>query len=318
MHINPFGLGIRLKTSTNNLFWNWKYYKMTNAVIQNKNLDVVSDMFAGHLNNMVFYRSSSAAQVMDMDLSIPPNESLLQTKIMRERKIMLHSLLQSAPQDYTFKLTAFDMDTNDAILLFSRGVASKLNTIFRAGIREEHIACLETDNTFNIYFHADAKYDVYNWNPVIAGLTDLPLDQNRSKIVFMPQNNDTLNVVIFLIDSSGQNGRFYFAKGSIPYTGIPEQTIPQAVMSYRIFPNPFRNMLSIDLKLPVPTKTNIQIYNVKGQRVCSLVSDVLLQKGEHTISWNGKDEYGKAMASGIYFLKGLAGEKAFTRKILKY
>ncbi|MCK4312438.1 MAG: T9SS type A sorting domain-containing protein, partial [Candidatus Cloacimonetes bacterium] len=46
----------------------------------------------------------------------------------------------------------------------------------------------------------------------------------------------------------------------------------------------------------------IIIYNIKGQKVKTLFNE-LLPAGEHSVVWNGRDNYGKSVSSGIYFYK---------------
>jgi flagellar hook assembly protein FlgD len=59
----------------------------------------------------------------------------------------------------------------------------------------------------------------------------------------------------------------------------------------------------------------INIYNIKGQKVRELVNGVY-PPGEHKVVWNGKDDNGLAVGSGIYFYRMIAGEYAETRKML--
>ncbi|MDD2231021.1 MAG: T9SS type A sorting domain-containing protein, partial [Candidatus Cloacimonetes bacterium] len=70
----------------------------------------------------------------------------------------------------------------------------------------------------------------------------------------------------------------------------------------RNYPNPFNPSTSISFILPQTGKTNLSIYNMKGQKVCTL-ADKALDKGHHTITWDGTDANGRSVSSGIYFAK---------------
>ncbi|MDP8267359.1 MAG: FlgD immunoglobulin-like domain containing protein [Candidatus Tenebribacter davisii] len=68
------------------------------------------------------------------------------------------------------------------------------------------------------------------------------------------------------------------------------------------YPNPFNPTTNIDFSIKEDSYVSLQIYNVKGQIVKTLVADDM-QAGFHNIVWNGKNESGKSVSSGIYFSK---------------
>ncbi len=59
----------------------------------------------------------------------------------------------------------------------------------------------------------------------------------------------------------------------------------------------------------------IDIYNVKGQKVITLV-DEQMSAGHHSVVWNGKDDSGRNAASGIYFSRMRSGKYTATRKLI--
>ena len=52
--------------------------------------------------------------------------------------------------------------------------------------------------------------------------------------------------------------------------------------------------------IPEDTKVTITLYNIQGQKVKTLVNEIM-SAGNHQVFWNGKDENNKKVASGIYF-----------------
>ena len=66
------------------------------------------------------------------------------------------------------------------------------------------------------------------------------------------------------------------------------------------YPNPFNPTTTIDFSLIADSFVSLTIYNVRGQKVKTLVSDEL-QTGYHSMIWNGTNESGKSVSSGIYF-----------------
>jgi hypothetical protein len=69
------------------------------------------------------------------------------------------------------------------------------------------------------------------------------------------------------------------------------------------YPNPFNPAASIRFSLAEPTRVSLTIYNLLGQKTKSLLMKQHYPEGSHTIIWNGKDEYGKDAASGVYFYR---------------
>ncbi|MBP8705693.1 MAG: T9SS type A sorting domain-containing protein, partial [Candidatus Cloacimonas sp.] len=80
------------------------------------------------------------------------------------------------------------------------------------------------------------------------------------------------------------------------------------------YPNPFNPATTIAFTLAKADKVEIVIYNLKGQKVKTLLSDNLLA-GNHSIVWDGKDDKGKTLSSGIYLVKMKTGKTIDTRKI---
>ena len=86
--------------------------------------------------------------------------------------------------------------------------------------------------------------------------------------------------------------------------GTLDQNIefPVKVASTTNYPNPFNPTTTISFSIPNESKINLLVYNIRGQKIKSLVN-VILDKGKHSVVWNGVDESGKSVSSGIYFYK---------------
>jgi hypothetical protein len=66
------------------------------------------------------------------------------------------------------------------------------------------------------------------------------------------------------------------------------------------YPNPFNPSTTISFDIPVSSSVTLRVFNVIGQEVRALVQGTLSQ-GRHDVVWNGLDDAGRALASGIYF-----------------
>ena len=69
------------------------------------------------------------------------------------------------------------------------------------------------------------------------------------------------------------------------------------------YPNPFNPITNISFSLPQDSKVDLNIYNIRGQKVRMLADSEFRVKGTQMIQWNGDDNYGKRASSGIYFYK---------------
>ncbi len=70
---------------------------------------------------------------------------------------------------------------------------------------------------------------------------------------------------------------------------------------YASFPNPFNPETSISFSLPGNQTAALCVYNLKGQKVKTLVPNSTMTAGLHRVVWNGCDETGKQVGSGVYF-----------------
>ena len=70
--------------------------------------------------------------------------------------------------------------------------------------------------------------------------------------------------------------------------------------SCKAYPNPFNPYINISYSLPVTEKVEINIFNLTGQRVKTLINTTQ-SPGEYSFVWNGKNTNGIMMQSGIYF-----------------
>ena len=82
-----------------------------------------------------------------------------------------------------------------------------------------------------------------------------------------------------------------------------------------VHPNPFNPQVEIRFEVRNAGYVDAVVYDVRGAMVRRLVGEDLV-KGVHAISWNGKDQRGVEVGSGMYFLRITNGGVAETRKLL--
>ncbi len=94
-------------------------------------------------------------------------------------------------------------------------------------------------------------------------------------------------------------------------------TIPVADLSLSNYPNPFNPETTIAFNLPESGNVRLDIYNICGQKVTTLINKEL-SAGNHQFVWNGKNQQGNTMPSGIYLYRVDAdgGRYTSTKKML--
>jgi hypothetical protein len=91
---------------------------------------------------------------------------------------------------------------------------------------------------------------------------------------------------------------------------------PKSFALLQNYPNPFNPETYISLALPVASPVSLRIYNVAGQLVKTLVDGEEMGAGVHVVRWDGRNNNGEEVASGIYFYKMSAGEFHATKKMV--
>ncbi len=81
------------------------------------------------------------------------------------------------------------------------------------------------------------------------------------------------------------------------------------------YPNPFNPTTTISYDLAEDAFVNIDIYNLRGQKIKTLVAEKM-QQGEHSVDWNGQDNSGHRVSSGVYFYKLETGSTSSVKKMI--
>lgn len=91
--------------------------------------------------------------------------------------------------------------------------------------------------------------------------------------------------------------------------------LPSIGLFLQNYPNPFNPRTTMSFMLPANVYAEMKIYDVKGRLVKTLLGKTM-EAGRHTLTWEGKDNRGLSVPSGIYFCKLTAGNDSETRKII--
>jgi hypothetical protein len=90
--------------------------------------------------------------------------------------------------------------------------------------------------------------------------------------------------------------------------GIGEDSVPATVTELLgNHPNPFNPQTTIRYSLKIPARVDIRIYNLKGELVTNLLNEAR-ESGFHSVVWDGRDNAGSPVSSGVYHLRMKAGD----------
>ena len=90
---------------------------------------------------------------------------------------------------------------------------------------------------------------------------------------------------------------------------------PRAFRLQQNVPNPFNPVTAIAFELPEEVHVQLEVYNLVGQRLRTLVGEVR-PAGRYDVSWDGQDDMGRNVSSGIYFYRLTAGQFRATRRMM--
>ena len=85
---------------------------------------------------------------------------------------------------------------------------------------------------------------------------------------------------------------------------------PESFSLESAYPNPFNPITTLRFALPIETQVSIQIYNLQGRQVISLIEGNM-EAGYHTVAWNADSH-----SSGVYFVTMIAGSFTNTQKLM--
>ena len=103
--------------------------------------------------------------------------------------------------------------------------------------------------------------------------------------------------------------------GTEVYLAGEVSPIPTDYALYQNYPNPFNPTTTIRFALPTAGHVRLEVYNILGQIVETLIDDNL-GVGYHTLVWDGDDAMGRPVASGIYFYRVVSGNYTQSRKMV--
>ena len=135
---------------------------------------------------------------------------------------------------------------------------------------------------------------------------DLPVSQETYEWTVPQQVSEKVRVRV-VQDGAGWDSisSFFAIQGSI--TSVQKREKYPNTFALSNFPNPFNPATTIQFSLPEAGFVSLVVYDIAGQKVREIVSGEKIS-GLHSVIWNGTNEFGHNVSSGIYLYRLQAGE----------
>lgn len=155
------------------------------------------------------------------------------------------------------------------------------------------------------------------WDPIVSSTL------NDGEYLWSPIPDTSSDSCLIRITSKAENPISVASEGFFTIladtTDVREEkkeiTTPADFLLHQNYPNPFNPSTKIEFSLPERAGVRLDIYNIRGERVKRLV-DETLPSGHWSITWNGEDDKGSQVASGIYFYRLKTLHYTQTRKMV--
>ena len=232
-------------------------------------------------------------------------------------------------EDYDIVITHWPIMTQDNFKIYENlgNQDFTLHNYYRETLWSKPISCkLNNDNLTDIVTVGDEIKKYFNEGNLQFSevyIQDYP-DYGESwvKSSFSDfDGNGTQDVAIIRYGIEENNLTILYNDGDGNFGEEPvsadNHQLPITNYQLRNYPNPFNPTTTISFSIPEESKVEFTVYNIKGQKVKVLTNNNY-DKGSHSVSWDGVDESGKSVSSGVYFynLKVNGKDKAVKKMLL--
>ncbi len=168
------------------------------------------------------------------------------------------------------------------------------------------------DKWIGTFYGGLVKFDELNWKVYNAFNSGLPHNMFRSLLLLEEEGSLWLGTV---------EGVAHFTPepevvSAIPQAGLEEERNgrPESFRLHQNFPNPFNPSTTIRYELRKGERVKIEIYNLLGQ-VMRVLVDERQPAGEQAVVWDGRNQWGQEVSSGVYIYRVQVGSRVESRRM---
>ncbi len=161
------------------------------------------------------------------------------------------------------------------------------------------------------YEDALCHFPIYPWT--FSFLTDTTI--NIDFTISYDSSPGMLDLHLFWVAGSIDDVVMDFTFRTEDYVHNNNSDIAPIIELSQNYPNPFNPETTITYSLSETANIDLSIFNIKGELVKDLLSSVM-EEGEYSVTWNGRDNSDFEVPSGMYFYQMNASGKTITRKMI--
>lgn len=178
-------------------------------------------------------------------------------------------------------------------------------------------------------YRIERKIDDGNWAVPLHGgnvAPDVTQFIDMEVLIWNNNNNQTAYYRMQAFDTEGLYSAYTPIKsidfyimlkpGTVtPPPGHITSTIPDKFELFKNFPNPFNPETTIRFALPLESKVTLKVFNIQGQLTKNVLEE-RLGAGYHQVVWDGTNDQGATLPSGVYLLKNDASSFSEVQKMI--
>jgi hypothetical protein len=204
-----------------------------------------------------------------------------------------------------------------SVILIQMGFAH-CNLVYPVGGETFQVGEVVTIQWEVVIYHGPNNWDLYfsddggsTWQPIALNLPDSQLDHD-----WTVTNTETDSGKVKVVQDNDNYMNFSSSSGNFSInttTGMKEPvSFAEDFVLFPAYPNPFNPITTIRYSLSAGTQISLKIYNVLGERVKTLI-DGFQSPGENSVVWDGKNDRGEVVGSGVYIYRLRAGREVKMR-----
>lgn len=122
-------------------------------------------------------------------------------------------------------------------------------------------------------------------------------------------------IVVRTVDGALRSAESEIHVERLEFTDVGDEVWPTDFVAYPCTPNPANPGTVIEYSLPDTRSVSIAVYDITGRMVRRLMVNELQTRGRHHSTWHGRDEADRAVASGVYFCRIVAGTEQQVQRV---
>lgn len=148
------------------------------------------------------------------------------------------------------------------------------------------------------------------------GVYSFAIRNNSSDVVYYGSRESANQPQLVITTGSSQAALKFGSSAQTSKAGefLSHEPLPKAVWLSANFPNPFNLQTTFEYALPEAAQVKLVVYNIRGQHVRTLV-DGWEAAGVKMVGWDGRDEFGQEVGSGLYFVRLTTATHVITQKL---